>query len=88
MHRQKRSVVSRIRRRSYGEDWRELSRKIKKRDNYTCQKCGIHMSDLKETERLEVHHIRSLSRGGTNSPVNLHTLCSTCHAKEHKHLRR
>lgn len=43
------------------------------RDNYTCQCCG------KKNCRLEVHHIRFRSNGGTDDEENLITLCKECH---------
>ena len=43
------------------------------RDNYTCQVC--HHKDGK----LKVHHIIYRSKGGTNRPDNLITVCSDCH---------
>ena len=47
------------------------------RDGYTCQICGA-----KHT-RLEVHHIKYRSQGGTNDLYNLITLCESCHKKIH-----
>ncbi len=47
------------------------------RDNYTCQICGA-----KHT-KLEVHHIRFRSHGGSDSMDNLVTLCKECHGKVH-----
>jgi hypothetical protein len=32
---------------------------------------------------LHIHHIRPLSRGGTNELENLRLLCSNCHSREH-----
>ncbi|ADI73661.1 HNH endonuclease [Methanohalobium evestigatum Z-7303] len=49
------------------------------RDNYTCQKCKNRSKDPK----LECHHIVFRSKGGTNRPDNLITLCETCHGKLH-----
>lgn len=42
-------------------------------DNYTCQVCH-HKGG-----KLNVHHIIYRSKGGTNSPDNLITVCSDCH---------
>lgn len=50
---------------------------VLKRDNYTCQSCG------KKNCKLEVHHIVFQSKGGTNMPENLITLCEDCHKKVH-----
>ena len=47
------------------------------RDNYTCQCCG------KKNCRLEVHHIKFRSNGGTDDEENLITLCEDCHKSIH-----
>ena len=47
------------------------------RDNYTCQCCG------KKNCRLEVHHIKFRSNGGTDDEENLITLCTDCHKGVH-----
>ena len=47
------------------------------RDNYTCQCCG------KRNCRLEVHHIKFRSDGGTDDEENLITLCKECHKGVH-----
>ena len=47
------------------------------RDNYTCQCCG------KKNCRLEVHHIKFKSNGGTDNEENLITLCEDCHKGVH-----
>lgn len=47
------------------------------RDNYTCQCCG------KRNCRLEVHHIKFKSNGGTDDEENLITLCEDCHKGIH-----
>src|SRR5512135_692743 len=45
--------------------------KILKRDNFTCTTCGRRSPNV----GLEVDHIVSLAKGGTNSENNLTTLC-------------
>ena len=47
------------------------------RDNYTCQYCG------KKNCRLEVHHVKFRSNGGTDDEENLITLCKECHDGVH-----
>ena len=47
------------------------------RDNYTCQCCG------KKNCRLEVHHVKFKSEGGTDDEENLITLCEDCHKGVH-----
>lgn len=57
---------------SYTSDFnRELKEQIKKRDNYTCQHCGV-------MEDLAVHHIDYDKKN--NVPLNLITLCRACNS--------
>jgi len=49
------------------------------RDGYKCQRRGCKSGDRK----LHVHHIIWKSKGGTNEPKNLITLCSECHSELH-----
>lgn len=67
----------------YGKDWNKQNRETRKRDNHTCQGCGIHQSDL--TYTLEVHHKKPVrlfaNPNDANSIDNLVTLCRPCHVK-------
>lgn len=54
-----------------------LRKKIKQRDNYTCQKCGISIKDEQHL-LLEIDHIIPLSKGGMTTEDNLQTLCWKC----------
>ena len=47
---------------------------ILERDEFCCQLCGKKAPDVE----LEVDHKHPRSRGGTNAPENLWTLCKTC----------
>jgi hypothetical protein len=70
-----------------GANWLEQSRLARKRDNYICQKCGVHQT----LERaLDVHHIEPFNTFDfipnvnknyiqANDLSNLITLCKTCH---------
>jgi len=49
------------------------------RDHHTCQACKGKSGDA----ILTVHHIHERSRGGSDRPANLVTLCTTCHRKHH-----
>ena len=57
--------------------FQEFKRKIRNRDNYTCQKCGIR------GVRLDVDHIRpfSLFPELRLDASNCRTLCRPCHIK-------
>ena len=45
------------------------------RDHYTCQHCGARKG-------LTVDHIVPVSKGGTNDPDNLRTLCGPCNSSK------
>ena len=54
-----------------------LREKIKKRDEYTCQKCKNNL-DKEPNLLLEIDHKIPLSKGGITSEENLQTLCWKC----------
>ena len=71
-------------------DWWELQKRVFRRDNNTCRKCGITKAEAETKGRkMQVHHIRRLADGGTNAPTNLMTVCSRCHKRfaGHSHMR-
>ena len=49
------------------------------RDNYKC----LSGRKINHSKKLHVHHIIFKSKGGTNAPDNLLTLCETCHGDLH-----
>ena len=49
------------------------------RDNYRCQSGR----KVKHSDKLHVHHIVFRSKGGTDAPSNLVTLCEKCHKGLH-----
>ena len=51
--------------------------KVLWRDKYTCRKC-------KSKEKLQAHHIKRRSAGGTDRVSNGVTLCDTCHKALHR----
>ena len=55
--------------------WSELREKILSRDDHACQFC------FATDTRLDIHHITPSSKGGDDTPDNLITLCSYCHAR-------
>jgi hypothetical protein len=82
--------------------WMRLKGAIVRRDRYTCQDCGdsfgktrrkVFDKDLRRGrsgyrwESLEVHHIVPRSRGGSDHPGNLKTLCPPCHRSYTSDLR-
>lgn len=63
---------------------KELRDKIKKRDNYTCQKCGKYMPD---EVGLHIDHIIPVSKGGKSVESNLQVLCSKCNGRKTNKIR-
>ena len=62
----------------------DLREAIKKRDNYTCCKCGNNVYE-EPNLLLEVDHIIPISKGGKTEASNLQTLCWRCNrAKSNK----
>ena len=54
----------------------EVKATVLRRDLHRCHACG-------RRHDLHVHHIEPRSRGGSNDPSNLLTLCRFCHATTH-----
>ena len=78
--------VTKIVRDSYSSTWWDNRKKVFARDSGKCQG---YIGGIKCSRKgSEVHHIIPLSRGGTNSVMNLITLCRNCHDARHNHLFR
>lgn len=64
----------------YGKEFNdELKEKIRKRDNYICQLCGI----MQNGRAHPIHHIDYNKKN--NHEFNLITLCHSCHNKTNSH---
>lgn len=63
-------------RRAYrSKGWTRARAAALARDRHRCSRCG-------GTQRLEVHHVRPLSQGGSPFGLdNLRTLCPPCHRR-------
>jgi 5-methylcytosine-specific restriction endonuclease McrA len=53
----------------------ELRWEIFERDNFTCQRCGVH-------RMLRADHVIPESKGGLTIMKNLQTLCNICNSKK------
>jgi hypothetical protein len=76
------SDIAVIGREDYGSDWEIIRQAILLRDNYQCNESDGYCSGV-----LQVHHIISLSKGGTNQSFNLVTLCFYHHSLKHEHMK-
>jgi hypothetical protein len=54
---------------------KNIRKQILKKYKFKCAKCD-------SKERLEIDHIKSISKGGTDHPKNLQVLCKTCNLKK------
>lgn len=61
----------------YPKDWNEISLRMKKKYNFTCQECH------RRTQSVEVHHKNGLKNDCRES--NLEVLCHDCHQAKHSH---
>lgn len=65
----------------YSSDWSQLSRWYKELRGFTCEECGVQLSD--DQRLLDMHHIDGNKRN--NQGQNLRCLCKLCHARTHPH---
>lgn len=65
----------------YTEDWDVLSRRLRERKGYGCQKCHVKLVTHKHL--CDVHHVNGVK--SDNSPDNLQVLCRDCHRKQPMH---
>lgn len=73
-------------REGYGPGWKELSRAVRKRDNWTCYVCGWQAVG-RDRYFMHAHHLVARRRGGLDTPENLISLCLECHADQPGHQR-
>ena len=52
--------------------WKQIAKRIRERDGYTCQMCGL--------EGNSVDHIIPRSAGGSDEEWNLQCLCTKCNS--------
>ncbi|MHB1318183.1 MAG: HNH endonuclease [Anaerolineae bacterium] len=57
--------------------WKQICEQVRERDHHRCCHCGTTRAEL------HVHHIKPVSRGGSDDLSNLITLCKYCHAGQH-----
>lgn len=82
---------------SHKVDWWTINKQVLERDDYRCRATLINPQDGTKRrctrskangDKLEVHHVKELSKGGKTISANLITLCESCHNKRHRHLQR
>ncbi|RIK32336.1 MAG: ATP-dependent helicase [Anaerolineae bacterium] len=78
----------------YGPEWSKIRERVRRRDQFTCQVCGVvesPSSPLRASRQHDVHHkipFRAFaSREEANRLENLTTLCPSCHHKVEQNVR-
>ena len=64
----------------YDKNWQKISRAYRKRNDYTCESCGIKPKNNFDKRFWQTHH-----RNGdktNNNPSNLECLCVLCHSSK------
>ena len=67
-----------------GKEWDQLKLRIRTRDGFMCAECDMTEWQHKEQwgHPLHVHHVIAYRISHDNSPLNLITLCDSCHGKK------
>nr|DAI94768.1 MAG TPA: NinG recombination protein [Caudoviricetes sp.] len=62
----------------YTKDWEQISKTYRETHDYTCENCGIHITDPFDQQYIHTHHRNA--RKTDNRTSNLQCLCIRCHA--------
>lgn len=70
----------------YTSDWEEVSWSYRKKQNFTCEECGVNLNQRSHHKLLHTHHINGVK--SDNSEDNLQALCVDCHSRQpyHQHM--
>ncbi|MFC7020358.1 MULTISPECIES: HNH endonuclease [Haloarcula] len=70
----------------YPDDWATLATLVRQRDGHQCRNCGALGGPRDGDTELHVDHQYPRSRDGVDHPMNLRTLCRSCHEARHGRL--
>jgi 5-methylcytosine-specific restriction endonuclease McrA len=70
-------------RRGTTEPWFDIKQRVWERDNFTCQACGLDLTDY--PDQLTVGHKIDKACGGSNREANLCLQCVRCNSRKPHH---
>lgn len=62
----------------YTKDWQSISQQFRRKHDYTCERCGVKVMGLMESEFIQTHHRNGIKTD--NREENLECLCIKCHS--------
>ncbi|GJQ51179.1 MAG: hypothetical protein HKUEN02_00260 [Anaerolineaceae bacterium] len=71
----------------YGPEWLKIRERVRRRDQFTCQVCGVVESGRQHDVHHKVPFRAFASRAEANRLENLTTLCPSCHHKVEQNVR-
>lgn len=67
----------------YTREWESISRAYREKKKYTCERCGLEITDTYDRQYVHVHHKDGNKLN--NNENNLQCLCLYCHARVDDH---
>ncbi|MCC6499725.1 MAG: DEAD/DEAH box helicase [Anaerolineales bacterium] len=71
----------------YGPEWSKIRERVRRRDQFTCQVCGVVESSRQHDAHHKIPFRAFASREEANRLENLITLCPACHRKAEQNVR-
>ncbi|MEP7199194.1 MAG: Zn-binding domain-containing protein, partial [Chloroflexota bacterium] len=65
----------------YGPNWQDVRKRVRERDGYRCQNCGVPENGAEHHVHHKIPFKQFANVPQANQPSNLVTLCPPCHAK-------
>lgn len=70
----------------YPKNWETISRNFREHHDFTCESCGLHITDPYDQHFIHVHHKNGCKT--INDASNLQCLCLRCHSEVNDNHRK